>query len=179
MYYVAILTHKSGDMIDQQLAIALFDYDPETGSLTWRLSTNSFKKGEEAGSVSGAHGYTDYRNVVVFGDRYKAHRLIWLMRTGSWPSGHIDHMDGNGLNNKWDNLREATPSQNAMNQKVRSDSASGCKGISYDKRRDMWYAYIDIDGSRVHLGRHENKDEAVAVRLAAEKRYHGEYARSA
>lgn len=165
-------------MIDQNLAIALFNYDPESGSLTWRLSTKVFKRGDEVGCVTHTDGYSSYRNVVVFGDRYKAHRLIWLMQTGSWPSGYIDHIDGDGLNNRWENLREATPSQNSMNQKIRSDNASGCKGISYDKRRGLWYAYIDIEGSRVHLGRHENKDEAVVVRLAAEKRYHGEYARA-
>lgn len=165
-------------MIDQKLAVALFNYDPESGSLTWRLSTKAFKSGDEAGCVTRTDGYSSYRNVIVFGDRYKAHRLIWLMQTGSWPNGYIDHVDGDGLNNRWENLREATPSQNSMNQKVRSDNASGCKGISYDKSRGLWYAYIDIDGSRVHLGRHENKDEAVAVRLAAEKRYHGEYARA-
>jgi hypothetical protein len=168
---------KGGDMIDYQLAVALFDYCPETGALTWRVSTNSFKKGVEAGTVSRKEGCSSYKTIRVFGEPYKAHRVIWLIQTGKWPEKYIDHIDGNGLNNKWSNLREATPSQNSMNQKVRSDCASGIKGVSYDNRRNLWYAYIDVDGKRKHLGRHETLDEATAARMAAQSKFHGEFAR--
>jgi len=166
-------------MIDYQLAKALFDYNPESGELTWRVQTNATPKGKAAGTVRKhkVDRYTSYINVTILGDPYKAHRIIWLMQTGKWPEKHIDHIDGNGLNNKWSNLREATASQNAMNQRVRSDSASGIKGVSYDKARNVWYVYIDVDKKRKHLGRYETKDEAAAARLAAEKIYHGEYAR--
>lgn len=159
------------------MANALFKYDPEGGSLTWRIGTNSFNQGEEVGTEVGADGYSKYKSVCVFGEKYKVHRIVWLMQTGAWPDKYIDHIDGDGLNNRWANLREATPSQNSMNQKVRSDCASGVKGVSYDKRRNMWYAYIDLDGKRNHLGRHETLEEAAAVRQAAEKKYHGEFVR--
>ena len=164
-------------MIDFELAKALFVYDPNSGSLTWRLTTGSFKAGEDAGTISNRKGYTSYINVTVFGERYKAHRIAWLIQTGHWPEKYIDHIDGNGLNNKWSNLREATPSQNSANQKVRSDSKSGHRGISYDKLRNMWYAYINVDGRRKHLGRHDTFEDAIAVRQKAEKKYYGEYAR--
>jgi hypothetical protein len=166
-------------MIDYQLAKALFDYDPVNGDLTWRVQTNATPKGKIAGTIKKhkIEHYTSYICVTVFGEPYKAHRVIWLLQTGKWPTKHIDHIDGNGLNNSWSNLREVTASQNAMNQKVRSDSASGIKGVSYDKARDVWYVYIDVDKKRKHLGRYETKDEAAAARLAAEKIYHGEYAR--
>ena len=170
---------KGGDMIYYKLAMALFDYCPETGALTWRVSTNSFKKGVEAGTSAHNEGYSSYRNVIIFGNLYKAHRIIWLMQTGDWPKKYIDHIDGNGLNNKLDNLREATPSQNMINQKVRSDSASKVKGVSYDAKRNLWYAYIDVGGKRNHLGRHETLDEAAMVRLQAQRKFHGEFAREA
>jgi hypothetical protein len=168
-------------MIDCQLAKALFNYDPESGELTWRVDTNATPKGEHVGTITRhkVESYTSYINVQVLGQMYKAHRIAWLMQTGDWPKGYIDHIDGNGLNNRWSNLREATPSQNNYNQKVRSDSTSGFKGVSYDKKRDLWYVYIDVDKKRKHLGRYETKDEAVAARLAAEKVHHGDYARSA
>ncbi len=167
-------------MIDYQLAKALFEYDPQSGALTWRVGTRATPLGERAGSIARhkVQAYTSYFNVTIFGERYKAHRIAWLLQTGSWPQKHIDHIDGNGLNNKWDNLREVTQGQNACNQKVRSDSTSGVKGVSYDKKRGMWYVYIDVDKKRKHLGRYDTKGEAVAVRAAAEKIYHGEYARS-
>jgi hypothetical protein len=166
-------------MIDYLLAKALFDYDPESGDLTWRVQTSSTPQGKKAGTVvkHKVEGYTSYINVTILGDPYKAHRIIWLLQTGSWPSKHIDHIDGDGLNNSWSNLREVTASQNLMNQRVRSDSTSGIKGVSYDKKRNMWYVYIDVDKKRKHLGRYETKEEAAAARLAAEKIYHGPYAR--
>jgi hypothetical protein len=168
-------------MIDYKLAHALFEYNPDTGSLVWRVHTSATPKGKEAGTLSDKKKeyYTRYRNVSVLGDRYKAHRIIWLMQTGSWPEKYIDHIDGNGLNNKWSNLREASPSENMANQKVRSDSTSGIKGVSYDKKRNMWYVYIDINKKRKHLGRFETREEAAAARIAAEKVYHGAFAKGA
>mgnify|MGYP003654826110 CR=1 FL=1 len=168
-------------MIDYQLAKSLFEYVPEIGDLTWRVQTKLTPKGKRAGTVSAQKlgKYTSYINVSVFGDRYKAHRVIWLLQTGEWPKKYIDHIDGNGLNNKWSNLRVATPSQNLMNQKVRSDSTSGVKGVSYDKKRKMWYVYIDVNNKRKHLGRYDTKEEAAAIRASAEKIYQGEFARNA
>ena len=181
-------------MVTYETAHKLLSYCEHSGRLTWKRrplemfsssrdanTWNTRYAGRDAGtSVGDKDGkYTKYRNVVIRPKRYKAHRIIWLMQTGSWPNGHIDHIDGNGLNNAWANLREATYSQNSYNQRVRSDSTSGFKGVSYDKKRDLWYVYIDVDKKRKHLGRYETKDEAVAARLSAEKVYHGEYARSA
>ena len=168
-------------MIDCQLAKALFNYDPESGELTWRVDTSATPKDKPVGTITRPKikGYTSYIRVNVLGQPYKAHRIAWLMQTGDWPKSYIDHIDGDGLNNRWENLREATASQNAYNQKVRSDNTSGVKGVSYDKKRDLWYVYIDVNKKRKHLGRYETKDEAVAARLVAEKAYHGEYARSA
>jgi len=168
-------------MIDFRLADALFNYDPESGDLTWRVDTRATPLGHRVGTISRhkIETYTSYINVMVLGGRYKAHRIAWLLQTGEWPKKHIDHIDGNGLNNSWGNIREATPEQNACNQKVRSDSTSGVKGVSYDKKRGMWYVYIDVEKKRKHLGRYATKDEAISARAAAEKIYHGEYARSA
>jgi len=164
-------------MIDYQLAKALFNYCPKTGALTWRITTGSFKVGQEAGTVARNEDYCSYRNVSIFNERYKAHRIAWLLQTGSWPEKYIDHIDGDGLNNKWENLRQVSPSQNLVNQKVRSDSASGIKGVSYNKRRSAWQAYINLGRKRKHLGYHETLEEAAAARLAAQQRFHGEFSR--
>ena len=180
-------------MVTYEVAHKLLSYDENSGRLTWKSrplemfksvgaakTWNTRYAGKDAGTIVGHKSgkYTQYINVIVRPNVYKAHRVIWLMQTGEWPEGHIDHIDGNGLNNAWSNLREATTSQNAMNQKVRSDSTSGIKGVSYDKRRDMWYVYIDVNKKRKHLGRYETMQEAANVRAAAEAQYHGEYARS-
>jgi hypothetical protein len=166
-------------MITYEIAKALFDYSPKDGLLTWKFESGNIKKGFEVGTLdSTPKSKTKYRKVSVFNISYKVHRIIWLMQTGDWPEGDVDHIDGDGLNNKWDNLRDVTHSQNLMNAAVRSDSTSGYKGVSYDKARDRWYAYINIDGKRKMLGRHKTMQEAVTARQNAESELFGEFARS-
>jgi len=165
-------------MITFELAKAMFDYDPLSGKLTWKFSGSQIVKGAEAGTnMSTPASSTQYRSIKLFGLMYKVHRIIWLMQTGDWPKGDVDHIDGDGLNNRWSNLRDVTHSQNLMNAAVRSDSTSGHKGVSYDKTRNRWYAYINLNGKRKMLGRHMTKQEAISARQKAESELFGEYAR--
>lgn len=165
-------------MITCELVKAMFDYDELTGKLTWKFSGTQFKQGDEVGTnTSTPKSATQYRAVKLFGINYKIHRIMWLIKTGKWPTGDVDHIDGDGLNNAWTNLRDVTHSQNLMNAAVRSDSTSGFKGVSYDKARQRWYAYINIDGKRKMLGRHLTKQEAITARSKAEKALFGCFAK--
>lgn len=165
-------------MINQEVALALFEYREESGTLHWKFGGTQFNSGDEVGTnASTPMSATQYRSVFLFGKQYKVHRIIWLMKTGVWPDGEIDHIDGDGLNNRFENLRDVTHSQNLMNAAVRKDSTSGFKGVSYDGARDRWYAYINVRGKRKMLGRHLTKQEAVAARAKAEQQLFGEFAR--
>lgn len=166
-------------MITYEIAKALFRYDEKTGSLVWSFSGGNVKEGCQVGTKqSSPISNTKYLGTLLFGQRYKVHRIIWLMQTGDWPKGEIDHIDGDGLNNSWRNLRDVTHSQNMMNAAVRSDSTSGFKGVSYDKQRERWYAYINVEGKRKMLGRHKTKQEAIAARKSAQDALFGEFARA-
>lgn len=88
---------------------------------------------------------------------------------------NYDHIDRNELNNLESNLREATFSQNAMNRKVREDNKSGVTGVFYDKWKNKWYGYLDINGKRVLSQYFNNKDDAIRARLKAEKQYFKEF----
>ena len=90
---------------------------------------------------------------------------------------YVDHIDGNPLNNKRENLRVCTHQQNIMNQKLRVDNKSGIKGVAWDERREMWRARIHANGKDNHLGYFTNREEAKKSRLAAELKYFGEYSR--
>ncbi|HFN3771038.1 TPA: HNH endonuclease signature motif containing protein, partial [Enterobacter hormaechei] len=81
----------------------LLEYDPTTGLLTWKTCRKKVQKGSVAGSVCG-NGRKLYVKVRI-GRLYRAHRLIWLLVTGEWPKCHIDHVDNDGTNNRWSNLR--------------------------------------------------------------------------
>ena len=145
-------------------------YNPETGSLHWRVTRPGAPKGALVGTRS--NGYTqveiDYR-------LYKAHRVIWLMQTGKWPTHHIDHKNRMRADNRWKNLREATPKQNARNRRPSKRNSSGGVGVT-KTRAGTWQAFIGVDMKNIVLGTFPTFDEAVVARVSAEKLHYGEFA---
>ena len=102
------------------------------------------------------------------------HRIIM-----SQPKGlMIDHQDGNGLNNRRNNLRLATSSQNNCNSRIRIDNTSGLKGIFLVKKTGKWRARITVNKKENHLGYFLSKKEAYAAYCAASDKYHGEFGRT-
>lgn len=86
-----------------------------------------------------------------------------------------DHKNGNGLDNRRDNLRECTYSQNVMNRGIQSNNTSGYIGVAWHKKIDAWVAYIQVNRKRINLGRFTTKEEAAYVRDQAAIKYHGEF----
>jgi hypothetical protein len=103
----------------------------------------------------------------------KLHRLLLNAK----PNEFVDHINGNPLDNRRSNLRIVTRSQNIANSKVRKDSTSGYKGISWNKSLKKWMSYIDSNKKRIHLGYYNNIADASVARKEAERTYHGQYAR--
>ena len=88
-------------------------YDPLTGVFRWRVARGSRAAGDVAGGISGA----GYRQIGIDGRYYQASRLAWLYTTGEWPDGEIDHKNGVHDDNRWDNLRDVTHTENNQNQR--------------------------------------------------------------
>lgn len=103
------------------------------------------------------------------GRLYRAHILAWLYITGSFPILDIDHINRDRDDNRFSNLREVSRSVNLHNSKRRCNNTSGHKGVSYDKTKSKWHAYIHKDGKRTNIGFFESKDDAVAARLDVER----------
>jgi hypothetical protein len=171
----------------------LLAYDPETGKLTWlRRPLSEFKDGEKSAEstcarwnsrLAGKEAFTasrhGYRIGTVLGVKsVAAHRLIWLLMTGEWPQGHIDHIDGDTTNNRWRNLRDVEPGENWKNTKRPSDNTSGRIGVARTEPWG-WQAYINIDKKRVSLGRFRRFEDACTARAAAERKagYHPNHGR--
>jgi hypothetical protein len=88
---------------------------------------------------------------------------------------HVDHWDGNGLNNQRKNLRPCTESQNQMNRRAQSNSVSGYKGVSWHTRTGKWRATIRIGGKHRELGFYRSKEEAAIAYNEAASQYFGEF----
>ena len=80
----------------------------------------------------------------------------------------VDHINGNPLDNRRANLRMVTPTENTRNQKDRTDSTSGFKGVHFDRSRGKWMAHITEAGKMRNLGRFDSIEDAKAARLVAE-----------
>ena len=150
----------------------LLKYDAQTGSLKWLQTRGKARVGAVAGSdFSCSPNRTSYRRIRIDGRLYYAHRVVWLIVYGRWPVGQIDHISGDGTDNRLSNLREATVHDNARNQPRQRNNKSGTPGVYWCRIRKQWHARITADGKIIHLGRFSTKQQAVEARRAAEIKY--------
>lgn len=144
---------------------------------------------DDAPLVSGRNWYADVRrrrdgtirNVYAMsGDWLDGKKsVLYIHRLILKPNGELDadHCDGNGLNNRKRNLRQATRSQNLQNISAHKDSASGVKGVYLCKGTGKWRAEIRCGAKRYKLGRFYSVDDASAAYAEACNRLHGEFGR--
>jgi hypothetical protein len=132
-----------------------FEY--RDGELYWK---QVFSRRLVVGQLAGDTDGSGYRRVMIGTNHYKMHILIWWMHRGGIPEGLlVDHKDMNKSNNRLDNLRLLSKSQNNRNRVA--------KGVSFDKSRNKRRAQISIDNRTVMLGRYASEDEAKTVYEAA------------
>jgi len=159
-----------------KLADRVFQYNPITGELTYKKDSYRKKKGDKVGCVSESNKYN--RLTLRLDGKSKtfyAHRIIWFIVFGEVPNV-IDHIDGNGKNNKLDNLRNGTHQENTFNAGASKNNSSGYKGVSFDKSRNKWLAQIGIDNQRKFIGRFSSaKDASDAYENQAKKLFKGLY----
>jgi hypothetical protein len=159
----------SFDRVDELLA-----YDPETGLLRWKISRGSRMKGGVAGNRT-----QKMVQVQIDGGGYVAHRLAWLLMTGTWPETELDHRNLDSFDNRWENLRVATHQQNCCNRRREVRNKSGFKGVHWHSVLKKWRTQIKVNGVITRLGAFNSAEEAYAVYCAAAVKYHGEFRRVA
>lgn len=131
---------------------APFTYEAETGKLFWARAKPKINIGDEAGWIE-RRRHTIYRRVCLNGEKLYVHRIVWEMHYGHIPAGlEIDHEDGNGLNNRLENLRLVTDLVNNQNARKSVKNTSGFSGVSWDKRSGQWRAYAKTANQQIHLG---------------------------
>lgn len=159
-------------------------YNPETGVLYWRCRPVLDHKtrrwnAQHAGNAAGNTQVDGYIRLAIDRVKFPAHRVVWAMVTGSWPSVVIDHINGNTSDNRFCNLREATVAQNCWNQKISTANISGFKGVEFHSRTGRWRARIAANGQRLFLGYFDSPELASRAYIAAASSIHGEFARAA
>ena len=165
----------------------ILSYDPATGYITYLdrpndmfssdRAANSWRTqylGERAGSNITRDGRT-YCQIELFNVKYNAHRLAWKIYYGEDPPDIIDHIDGDGSNNKIENLRAATIFQNGWNAKKSSRNKSGYKGVSFNTQRNKWRAAIHVNKKTILIGYYSTPQEASEAYQKASAAYHGEF----
>ena len=170
---------------DPELLRKLLRYDPETGNLWWRRRTpdafshcqkpwatcnrwNARLDGKRAFTAKDSKGYLQGK---IMSTLYRAHRVIWAISTGVQPKDQIDHINGDGMDNRIVNLRVVSCAENSRNRSLQSNNTSGVVGVSWDSRRNEWFSFIHHGGERIRLGLFVEKSDAINARLSAEVQY--------
>ena len=144
-------------------------YNKDTGEFKWIKSPSKYKpfKGRQAGTLSNKGKY----KVIRFkGINYLCHRLAWYFIYRYTPE-NIDHINGNGLDNRIINLRDVAIIDNAKNTKIRIDNTSGVVGVRFNKLTNKYEAYISHNKKKIHLGLFNTIEEAVIARDMASIEY--------
>jgi hypothetical protein len=168
--------------ITQEMARAIIHYDPESGIFTWRHRPE-LNKNWNARYANKVAGYQSPRIGKVYWalsmGNYPilAHRLAFIYMTGSAPHV-IDHIDGDGSNNAWSNLRAADKITNGANAIRRKTNTSGYKGVSPHKTTGKWRATITYNRRQIALGIFDTPEAAHTAYAAKAIELFGEFARS-
>lgn len=133
------------------------------------------------GQPAGKGGGVPNRHMIIKinQERFVVSRVVYAIIHGIDPGAlEIDHIDGNTLNNRVDNLRLATRQENARNKAKPANNTSGRIGVTWCDRTSKWMAQICHNQVNLFLGRYDNKKDAIAAREKAEIEHHREYSGS-
>lgn len=158
--------------IDQKQLKELLHYCPLSGDFTWKYPTSfRVKSGDVAGYIHSNGLGKSYVQIRIYKVKYYAHQLAFLYINGELPSEQVDHLNGNGLDNSFVNLRLVNHSENSKNQKLRCTNTSGVVGVFWSNDRRLWQASITVKGKTLFLGRFSDIEDAKKARTSAEDFY--------
>ena len=149
---------------------ATFDYNPDTGVCTWKEYRLKAAPGEP---IDERYVYSDGYIVISFkGKAQMLHRLIWVWMTGEWPENQIDHLNGDKMDNRWENLRDVTQYQNLCNKSAYAKESPEPPGVT--KKGNKWVAILTVNKTQMKLGSFNSPEKAHNAYLQAKVLFHGQ-----
>lgn len=158
--------------LTQEEAHRLFEY--RDGALYWKTMVTT-KTGKRVGQAAGYIHPTGYRLISVQGYQYKAHRLMFLYHYGYIPE-FVDHINGNRADNRIENLRAATQSENVRNCFLTKPNAAGIKGVSKLKNSDKWRCRLTVNKTTSCVTGFDTKEFAQEFVELWREMAHGDFA---
>ena len=143
-------------------------YDRATGEFRWRVRPAQRVK---PGDIAGSKHTKGYWHIKFKGKLVLAHRLAWLMTYGDWPEFHIDHINGDGMDNRITNLRPCTQTQNNQNRRHPQGKNNPYIGVTAHRNKG-WRARIRNNKVLTHLGYFKTPEEARNAYLKAKRELH-------
>lgn len=144
----------------------LFRHDDMTGLL--------YRRGKSKPLI--AKTMRGYTNVQIDKERFYAHKIIFAMYNGYYPE-YVDHDDRNNFNNRSENLKDRTQSENMHNMHLPIHNSSGYHGVSWESQRQKWRAQGKFNGVYHNFGNFDTIEEAISARKAGELHYLGKHQR--
>lgn len=160
--------------LSQELLQTILDYSPVEGTLVWKQVVHSACK---LGASALATNPKYYPKIQLGGKRYPTHKIVYMLVTGAYPVGEIDHVDTDILNIKWDNLRPASRSEQNCNKRRYKNNTSGVKGVTFEPITGKWRAGIRLNNKTHNLGLFSNLEEAKEKITIYRNNLHKEFAR--
>jgi HNH endonuclease/AP2 domain len=165
--------------LTKEFVRSILDYDPDTGVFRWKHRADRAQRWNTryAGKISGTIDPFGYVIIQIEkGSNYRAHILAWLYMTGEWRPGGVDHRHGIRNDNRFSELRRASPSENGSNKRMQSNNSSGHIGVHFDRQRGKWRARINYKNRMYDVGFFDTPEAAAAARAERLKEIHGEFA---
>ena len=158
--------------VTAELVRELFEYVPETGALTRKVRTaQSVRVGDRADKPWKPGCNDECLRVTIKNGKFLAHRIVWLHQTGNWPENSIDHINGNRMDNRIENLRDVPHAVNMQNRRTPSKrSKSGVQGVSRIGKK--WRASITVNWKVRRLGMFDTPEAAHEAYLKAKRELH-------
>jgi hypothetical protein len=169
----SVLTYDSetGELYHKHRPREMFKSDRDWKAWNTRYANKKAGYSKDNNAASKRRSAYWVKTMSLLGYPRRVHRIVWFMYYGEWPKDQIDHINGVATDNRIENLRDVSNKENMHNKSRQANNTSGVTGIYWYPKREKWLVQLATSGKRYHIGYFKDKEDAIAARKEAEKKY--------